>query len=69
MHDLIVRVAKSAAAAVTSSAWPIRMAEHVMLRVDIAVTRQGDAVRRQLSSVMCRLLGDDLKITSVIASI
>ena len=48
MHNLIVRVAKSASSAVTSSVWPIRMAEHVMLRVDIALTRQGDVVGLQL---------------------
>ena len=45
MHKMLVQVAKSAGKAVTSSDWPIRMAEHVMLRVDIALTRQGDVVR------------------------
>ena len=53
MHDLIVRVAKSAAQAVTSSDWPIRMAEHVMLRVDIALTRQGNVVRPSEFCLAC----------------
>ena len=44
MHDLIVRVAKSAADAVAQSGRPIRMAQHVMIRVDIALTAQGDLV-------------------------
>ena len=45
MHDLIVQVAKSAADAVAQSGRSIRMGAHVMIRVDIALTRQGDLVR------------------------
>lgn len=45
MHDLIVRVALSAANAVAQSGRCMRMGQHVMLRVDIALTRQGDMVR------------------------
>ena len=45
MHDLIVRVAKCAADAVAHCGRPIRMGGHVMVRVDIALTRQGTLVR------------------------
>lgn len=45
MHDLIVRVAKCAADAVAQCGRPIRMGGHVMVRVDIALTRQGTLVR------------------------
>lgn len=44
MHDLIVRVALSAADAVAMSGRSMRMGQHVMLRVDIALTRQGNMV-------------------------
>ena len=44
MHDLIVRVALSAADAVAQSGRSMRMGQHVMLRVDIALTRQGNMV-------------------------
>lgn len=44
MHDLIVRVALSAADAVAQSGRSMRMGQHVMLRVDIALTRQGNLV-------------------------
>jgi len=45
MHDLIVRVAKCAADAVAQCGRSIRMGGHVMVRVDIALTRQGTLVR------------------------
>ncbi len=45
MHNLIVRVAKCAADAVAQCGRPIRMGGHVMVRVDIALTRQGTLVR------------------------
>lgn len=44
MHDLIVRVALDAATAVAQSSRSMRMGQHVMLRVDIALTRQGNMV-------------------------
>ena len=44
MHDLIVRVALSAADAVAESGRSMRMGQHVTVRVDIALTRQGDLV-------------------------
>ena len=44
MHDLLVQVAKSAADAVAQSGRPIRMGAHVMVRVDIALTRQDGLV-------------------------
>ena len=44
MHDLLVRVALSAADAVAQSGRSMRMGQHVMLRVDIALTRQGNMV-------------------------
>lgn len=46
MHDLIVRVALSAADAVAQSGRSMRMGQHVMLRVDIALTRQGNMVSK-----------------------
>ena len=49
MHDLIMQVAKSAADAVAQSGRPMRMGTHVMTRVDIALTRQGNLVRQNLS--------------------
>jgi len=45
MHDLIVNVAKCAADAVAHSGRSIRMGQHVMIRVDIALTHQGPLVR------------------------
>ena len=50
MHDLIVRVALDAADAVAQSGRSMRMGQHVMLRVDIALTRQGNMVRYLLGS-------------------
>ena len=44
MHDLIVRVALSAADAVAQSGRSMRMGQHVMVRIDIALTRQGELV-------------------------
>ena len=44
MHDLIVRVALDAATAVAQSGRSMRMGQHVMLRVDIALTRQRNMV-------------------------
>ena len=44
MHDLIVRVALSAADAVATAGRSMRMGQHVMIRVDIALTSQGDRV-------------------------
>ncbi len=46
MHDLIVNVAKCAADAVAHSGRSIRMGQHVMIRVDIALTHQGPLVRQ-----------------------
>ena len=45
MHDLIVQVAKYAADAVAQCGRSMRMGGHVMVRVDIALTRQGSLVR------------------------
>ena len=45
MHELIVNVAKCAADAVANSGRSIRMGQHVMIRVDIALTHQGPLVR------------------------
>jgi len=45
MHELIVSVAKCAADAVAKSGRSIRMGQHVMIRVDIALTHQGALVR------------------------
>ena len=45
MHELIVNVAKCAADAVAKSGRSIRMGQHVMIRVDIALTHQGPLVR------------------------
>ena len=50
MHGLVMHVALSAADAVAKSGRPIRMAQHVMLRVDIALTLQGRMVSRRLCS-------------------
>ena len=44
MHSLVMHVALSAADAIAKSGRPIRMAQHVMLRVDIALTRHGRMV-------------------------
>ena len=44
MHDLLVRVAKSAADAVAQSGRSSQMGAHVMVRVDIALTRQDGLV-------------------------
>ena len=46
MHGLVMHVALSAADAVAKSGRPIRMAQHVMLRVDIALILQGRMVSR-----------------------
>lgn len=47
MHELVMHVALSAADAIAKSGRPIRMAQRVMLRVDIALTVQG----RMVSSI------------------
>ena len=44
MHNLLVRVALSAADAVAQSGRSMRTGQHVMLRVDIALTKQGKMV-------------------------
>ena len=44
MHNLLVRVALSAADAVAQSGRSMRMGQHVMLRVDIALTKQENMV-------------------------
>ncbi|KAL0040088.1 hypothetical protein WJX79_005748 [Trebouxia sp. C0005] len=49
MHDLMVRVAKCAADAVAQCGRPIRMGAHVMVRVDIALTRQGTLAKPFIS--------------------
>ncbi len=45
MHELIANVAKCAADAFAKSGRSIRMGQHVMIRVDIALTHQGPLVR------------------------
>ncbi len=44
MHRLVVGVALGAAEAIAQSGRYMRMGRHVMLRVDIALTRQGNLV-------------------------
>lgn len=44
MHDLLVKSAMAAAAAISSSGRPIRTGQHVMLRIDLILTGQGDQV-------------------------
>lgn len=52
MHGLVTHVALSAAQAVAKSGRPIRMAQHVMLRVDIALTMQ-DRMVSSPSTTQC----------------
>ncbi|KAA6425415.1 MAG: hypothetical protein FRX49_04908 [Trebouxia sp. A1-2] len=49
MHELIVNVAKCAADAVAHSGRSIRMGQHVMIRVDIALTHQGSLAKPFIS--------------------
>lgn len=53
MHSLIVDVALDAADAIAQSGRFMRMGRHVMLRVDIALTRQGRLVSAVLTSFSC----------------
>ncbi len=61
MHDLIVQVAKCAADAVAQCGRSMRMGGHVMVRVDIALTRQGTLVRPCMSNLWSLLYAVQLK--------
>lgn len=52
MHNLVMHVAKNAAEAIAKSGRPIRMAEHVMLRVDIALTHEDRVVSQHSACVL-----------------
>ena len=65
MHDLIVRVALSAADAVAQSGRSMRMGQHVMLRVDIALTRQGSMVRSFCAVFLCHCTTSVLDYTAL----
>lgn len=51
MHELIVSLAKCAADAVAKSGRSIRMGQHGMIRVDIALTHQGALAKPFISEV------------------
>ncbi|DBA98213.1 TPA: hypothetical protein ACH3X1_001139 [Trebouxia sp. C0004] len=68
MHELIVNVAKCAADAVAQSGRSIRMGQHVMIRVDIALTHQGPLVR-PFVLYLCTSTGSNLACCTAASSL